>query len=72
VSTTHPKFHDGLNYEFKGEDNGIRKSWGAFCGSQHFMGRGAFWNSGMGLGRVTNNSIIHTDLHKPNNMLISA
>jgi len=26
----------------------------------------------MGLGRLTNNSIIHMDLHKPNNKLVSA
>ncbi len=27
---------------------------------------------GWGLGRLKSNSIIHTDLHKPNNKLISA
>jgi hypothetical protein len=27
---------------------------------------------GWGLGRLTSNSIIHTDLHKPNNELVSA
>jgi hypothetical protein len=27
---------------------------------------------GWGLGRLTNNSIIHTDLHKPNNELVNA
>jgi hypothetical protein len=27
---------------------------------------------GWGLGRVTCNSITHTDLHKPNNKLVSA
>ncbi len=25
-----------------------------------------------GLGKLTSNSIIHTDLHKPNNMLVNA
>jgi hypothetical protein len=28
--------------------------------------------SGLGLQRLTNNSITHTDLHKPNNKLVSA
>ncbi len=27
---------------------------------------------GWGLGRLTSNSITHTDLHKPNNKLVSA
>jgi hypothetical protein len=27
---------------------------------------------GWGLGRLTNNSIIHMDLHKPNNKLVNA
>jgi hypothetical protein len=26
---THPKFLDGLNYEFQGEDNRRKRSWGA-------------------------------------------
>ncbi len=42
-----------------------------FLDSQHFGGRGAWWSSEMGLGRMTSGSIIHTDLHKPNNKLIS-
>ncbi len=33
---------------------------------------GACWSSEMGLGRLTSNSIIHTNLHKPNNKLVSA
>jgi len=28
-----PKFFDGLNYEFKGEDDGMRRRWGALFGS---------------------------------------
>jgi len=28
--------------------------------------------SGWGLGRLANNSIIHIDIHKPNNKLVSA
>ncbi len=34
-------------------------------------GRRACWNSRMGLGRLTSNSLTHMDLHKPNNKLIS-
>jgi hypothetical protein len=30
------------------------------------------WSSKMGLGRLTNNSIIYMDLHKSNNKLVSA
>ncbi len=33
------KFFDELNYEFEGENNGKRKNWGAFLGSQYFGGR---------------------------------
>ncbi len=40
--------------------------------SQHFRGRGACWSFGMGLRRLTSNSITHMDLHKPNNKLVSA
>ncbi len=67
-----PKLLDGLNYESKGEDNRKRRSWGVFPGSQHFGGRGACWSFGMGLGGLISNSIIHTDLHKPNNKSVSA
>ncbi len=40
--------------------------------SQHFVGKGACWSSGMGLGRTTSSSLIHTNLHKPNNKLVIA
>jgi hypothetical protein len=40
--------------------------------SQHFGGKGACWSFKMGLGRLTRNSIIHTNLHKPNNKLVNA
>jgi hypothetical protein len=63
---------DGLNCKSKGENNGRRRSWGAFLGLQHFGGRGACWSSRMGLGRLTSNSITHTNLYKPNNKLDSA
>ncbi len=43
-----------------------------FLGSQHFGAKGACWSSGIGLGRMTKKLFIHSDLHKPNNTLISA
>jgi hypothetical protein len=67
-----PKLLDGFNYKSKGEDNGRRRNWGALPGSQHFAGRGVCWSFEMGLGRLISNSITHTDLHKPNNKLVSA
>jgi hypothetical protein len=69
---THPKLFDGFNYEFKSGNNGKKRSWGALLGSQHFRGRGAYWSFEMGLGRLTSTSLIHMDLHKPNNKLVSA
>jgi hypothetical protein len=48
------------------------KGVGVFLYSQHFGGKGACWSFRMGLGRLTSNSITHTDLHKPNNKLVSA
>jgi len=46
---------------------------GAFPSSHHFGGKGACAGTlGWGLRRLTNNSITHTDLHKPNNKLVSA
>jgi hypothetical protein len=67
-----PKLLDGLNYESKGENNGRKRSWDALPSSRHFGRRGACWSSGMGLRQTTSDSIIHLDLHKPNNKLISA
>ncbi len=67
----HPKLLDGLNCESKGEDNGRKKSLDALFDSQHFGGRRACWSFEMGLGRLTSNSITHTDLHKLNNKLVS-
>jgi hypothetical protein len=43
-----------------------------FLGLQHFGVEGHVGAQGWGLGRVINNSIIHTDLHKLNNKLVSA
>jgi hypothetical protein len=67
-----PKLLDGLNCKSKGEDNGRRRSWGALFGSQHFRGRKVCWSSRMGPWRAISNSIIHADLHKSNNKLVSA
>ncbi len=52
-------------------NNEKRRSWGTFPSSQHFGGRGACWNSGMGVGGLMNSLIIHTNLHKLNNKLVS-
>jgi hypothetical protein len=43
-----------------------------FLSSQHFGVEGHAGPPGWGLGRVTSNSIIHTNLHKLNNKLVSA
>jgi hypothetical protein len=40
------------------------------CNISGVEGRARAW--GWGLGRLTSNSIIHTNLHKPNNKLVSA
>jgi hypothetical protein len=45
----------------KGENNIRIKNWGTFLGLQHFGGKGACWKS-----------VIHIDLHKSNNKLVSA
>jgi len=62
----------GLNFKSKGENSRRRRSWGAFPGSQHFRGMGTLRVLGWGLESLKNNSIIHTDLHKLNNKLVSA
>jgi hypothetical protein len=42
---------------------------GTLPNSQDFGGRRASWSFGMGLGRMTSNSIIHTGLHKTKQQL---
>jgi len=61
-----PWFLDRLQMWIWSENNGRARSRGTLLGSQHFGGgRGACWNSGMGLGRMT--SINYSqDLHKTN------
>jgi hypothetical protein len=71
-SDTPPKLLNRQNCESKGENMGKIKSWGTLLGSQHFEGKGVCWNSEMGLRWVKSGSIIHTDLHKSNNKLVSA
>jgi hypothetical protein len=65
------KFLDGLNYKSKGENNG-RRGVGARSLARSTSGvKERVGAPGWGLGRLTSKSIIHTDLHKPNNKLIS-
>ncbi len=47
-----PKLLNGFNYKSKGDDNGRRRSWGAFPGLQHFGGRGVCWNFRMGTKKI--------------------
>ncbi len=67
AALTHPKALDRLNYETKGENNARIRT----PSSQHYGGRKACWSSKMGLGKMTSKSIIHTNMHKPNNKLVS-
>jgi hypothetical protein len=67
---THPKLLEKFNCESKGENNGRIRSWGMLPVSQHFGGRGACWSSKMGT-RMNDKSIIHIDLHRLNNKLVS-
>jgi hypothetical protein len=69
---THPQAPYGLNCKSKGEDNRRRRSGDTLFDLQHFGGKRARWSSGMGLGRMISKSIIHMDLHKPNNKLVNA
>jgi hypothetical protein len=68
----HPKFFDGLIASPK-----VKTSKGEIVGA-HSLTRntsrveGRVGAPGWGLGRLISNSIIHTDLHKPNNKLFSA
>jgi hypothetical protein len=49
------------------------RSWGMLIGSDHFGGKGGHVGAlGWELRWVTRRSIIHIDLHKPNNKLINA
>jgi hypothetical protein len=55
----------------KGENNGRTRSWvGSFARSISGV-EGCAGAPRWGLGRVTSKSIIHMDLHKPNNKLVS-
>jgi len=67
-----PKLLDGLSCESKEKNSKRRRSQGALLGSQHFEAKRVCWNFGMGLSKLTSKSLTHTDLHKPNNRLVSA
>jgi hypothetical protein len=67
-----PKLLDRFKCESKGENNGRIRSWVRFlaCNTSKIEGRARALK--WGLGQVISESIIHTDLHKPNNKLICA
>jgi len=52
-----------------GEGEGIRA---CSLARSTLGGKGRAGAPGWGLGRLTSNSIIHTDLHKPKNKLVNA
>ncbi len=53
-------------------NNKRRQSQGTLLDSQHFGGRRVCQSFRMGLGRLANTSITHTNLQKPNNKLVCA
>jgi hypothetical protein len=66
-------FLERLKCKFESENNKRRRNWGrTFLDSQHFGGGGRAKTSRWGLRQVTSRSIIHMDLHIPNNKLVSA
>ncbi len=67
-----PKFLDGLNYEFKDENNGKKMSWAHSLARNTSEVEGCARAPGWGLRRLKSNSITHMDLHKPNNNVVSA
>jgi hypothetical protein len=69
---THLKLLDGFKYKSKGENNRRKKNWGALLADNTLEVERRVGASGWGLEIVTSKSIIHIDLHKPNNKLIIA
>jgi len=61
-STTNPKVKT-----IEGEGVGVHSSVRSTSGVEGCVG-----TLGWGLGKLTSNSIIHMDLHKPNHKLVSA
>jgi hypothetical protein len=55
----------------KVEDNKKRRSWGALLVCNISRVKGCVGALKWGLGRLTSKSIIHMDLHKPNNKLVN-
>jgi hypothetical protein len=67
-----PKLLDRLTCEAKGENNG-KKKFGVHSLAHNISGvKGHVGALGCGLGWMTSGSIIHTNLYKPNNKLVSA
>jgi hypothetical protein len=66
-----PKLLDRFNYESKGKNNKRKRSWAHSLARTTLGVKGGVGASGGGLGRLTSNSITHTNLHKPNNKLVS-
>jgi hypothetical protein len=68
----HPKFLDGFTTSPKVKTT-EREGVGVHSLVRNILGvEERARVQGWGLGRLTSNSIIHTDLHKPNNKLVSA
>jgi hypothetical protein len=61
---THPTLLERLEYESESENNERKKRWSKMLllSSQHFKGKGACWNFGMGI--KTNNKWVNYS-HKP-------
>jgi hypothetical protein len=79
VILTHPQALDGFNYKSKDENNDPKmktlegKGVGVCSLARNTSGvEGHAEASGWGLGRLKSKSIIHMDLHKPNNKLVNA
>ncbi len=67
-----PKLLSRLNCEFKCENNKRTRSCGCSLACNSLGIKGCVKASGWGLRRGTSKSITHTNLHKPNNKLVSA
>jgi hypothetical protein len=67
----HPQAPYGFNYESKGDNNG-KRSWARSLPHSISGVERRAQATGWGLERLTSKSIIHMDLHKLNNKLVSA
>jgi hypothetical protein len=66
-----PKLLDKFNYESKGENSERIRSWVRSLAHSISGVEGRAGALGWGLKRMTSGSIIHTNLHKRNNKLVS-